>query len=400
MTQRNPYQAWSRKENSSYDLGLVCHNVVRRDGQGRTMVELVRLLAEQSVKVTVYSYNLDEAVGSHPGVTWHRIPEPKVPQLFKDLYLALKATMALRRRRHDVVCTVGPTALTSAPTAFFACFSQEGWRQVWQDEGESPDQYRRFHGWLSSKLESLAIRKADALLVVSRRTASELGPKTPSASPVIIVPGGIDIEEFPLVTGELREAAREELGVEDDRFALGFIGEYHTFRKGLAYLAEAVALGDVEDETILVRGEGSQKAFWARIDSARPGMDLRFLGPGAAQPVIAAADVVVIPSLYEPFSLVGLEAAAAGKPLIISERAGVAPYLVEARAALSVDPVDVAGFRSAIDRLRDRPDEAAEMGQRARKVAEEMIWSKVSEPALHALADLAFGRSLDGLRDA
>ncbi|MGH2829307.1 MAG: glycosyltransferase family 4 protein [Actinomycetota bacterium] len=66
----------------------------------------------------------------------------------------------------------------------------------------------------------------------------------------------------------------------------------------------------------------------------------------------AAADVVAVPSAWpEPFGIVGLEAMAAGKPVVATEVGGVREWLVPGETGFAVAPRDAAGFAAALGQL-------------------------------------------------
>jgi L-malate glycosyltransferase len=101
--------------------------------------------------------------------------------------------------------------------------------------------------------------------------------------------------------------------------------------------------------------EGSLRALAARL-----GVPVRFRGyasPDELPGVYADADVFALVSTYEPFGVAAREAAAAGLPLICTERAGAAgDVAVEGENALLVDPSSQDAIADALRRIvRDRP---------------------------------------------
>ena len=79
--------------------------------------------------------------------------------------------------------------------------------------------------------------------------------------------------------------------------------------------------------------------------------------------LLAAADVVVLPSRYEPFGIVALEAAAAGAPLVASTAGGLAELVVDGVTGLSVAPGDVDGIVDAVRAVLADPAAAAAAGR-------------------------------------
>ncbi len=93
--------------------------------------------------------------------------------------------------------------------------------------------------------------------------------------------------------------------------------------------------------------------------------------------LVASAEVAVVPSLYEGFSLPAVEHMASGTPLVAS-RTGALPEVVGDAAAL-VEPGDAEDLAGAILRLQDSPRERAALSAAAlRRVRERFAWSAVA----------------------
>lgn len=91
--------------------------------------------------------------------------------------------------------------------------------------------------------------------------------------------------------------------------------------------------------------------------------------------LMAAADALVIPSLYEPFGLVALEGAALSAPLVVARTGGLAEFVVEGQTGRTFtpgDPVDLA--RAVTEAVRDT-DRSRELGRAARaRLRESYRW--------------------------
>ena len=123
------------------------------------------------------------------------------------------------------------------------------------------------------------------------------------------------------------------------------------------------ARGAWPEAVVAVAGDGPRAA---ELAAAAP--DVRWLGRrDDVADLLAAADVVVLPSLWEARSLTAQEALRAGRPLVATAVGGV-PELVRDGAVL-VPPNDPAGLARAVRRLLDDPAEAAAVAARGREVA-------------------------------
>ena len=78
--------------------------------------------------------------------------------------------------------------------------------------------------------------------------------------------------------------------------------------------------------------------------------------------LLAACDLVVLPSLYEGLPLSLLEAMAAGKPVIATAVGGVAEAILEGESGLLVRPADPPALAAAIRRLVSDPVRAGRLG--------------------------------------
>lgn len=371
---------------NTLDVGLVAQNVVRRDGQGRVALELARALVGRGHAVTVYAHRLDDEVAR--AVRFRRLPRPPGPQALDDLVVLAWATMALRRARHDVACTLGPTARPRCPTVFNLQFSHRGWRRSW-GEGDRPGAYHRVHARLAGALEGWCIGRADRVVSSAATLAAEAVPD--GVVPVTVVPNGIDAAEFgPFVDGE-RPAARARLALDEGAFVVGFLGDYHTSRKGLDALLRAMAQGPA-GERLVVAARGDDRSL--RLRARELGVGDRLVVAGFAPPrdVYAAADVVAVPSLYEPFSLVALEAAACAVPVVVSARAGAAPLLGDG-ALVVHDPDDAGQLRAALDRVRDDPAGAKARTRAAQRAVAALSWPAVAARAADVVEEVAAATS-------
>jgi UDP-glucose:(heptosyl)LPS alpha-1,3-glucosyltransferase len=159
-----------------------------------------------------------------------------------------------------------------------------------------------------------------------------------------VMPNGYDPATFnrPRSRAE-RAPARRRLGLRPDDVSLLFIAnELH--RKGFGTLIEALAGIDWPEARIDVVGRVSPGDYQGRIERLGLGGRVRWHGSTSeVSPFYAAADVLVLPTQYEPFGIVIVEALASGLPVITSRLAG-ASVAVEpgVNGQLLADPVDVA----------------------------------------------------------
>jgi glycosyltransferase involved in cell wall biosynthesis len=209
-------------------------------------------------------------------------------------------------------------------------------------------------------LELICARRADTVLCASADLATRMrcrhartaefdvpAPPAPAPSPAAIARARADLgpPDRPAVLAVARLAEQKGLDV---------------------LLAAAAGWRDREPAPFLaVAGEGPLAAGLAAA-AGRAGVDLALLGQRDDVPaLLAAADVVVIPSRWEARSLVVQEAMRAGRPVVASRVGGI-PALTGEDAAVLVPPGDPAQLAAAVLSVLDDPGRAARMSAAAR----------------------------------
>ncbi|TDV54069.1 glycosyltransferase family 4 protein [Actinophytocola oryzae] len=135
---------------------------------------------------------------------------------------------------------------------------------------------------------------------------------------------------------------------------------------------------------LVVAGQGRQAtALVEQARKLRVRRSVDFVGhlpDRALVALLAAADAVVLPSRYEPFGIVALEAAAAGAPLVASTAGGLAELVVDGVTGLSVTPGDVEGIASAVRQVLTDPASAARRARAAKaRLGTEFAWQGIAE---------------------
>jgi UDP-glucose:(heptosyl)LPS alpha-1,3-glucosyltransferase len=166
-----------------------------------------------------------------------------------------------------------------------------------------------------------------------------------------LVPSGIDLDRFsPSARERHRAAMRRQLGIADETPVALLLGSGYAI-KGLPAAIEAVARSRHKPEFWVV---GRNKRFHSYPSkAARAGLSagFRLLGPQADPvPYYAAADVMLMPSIYDAFPSTVLEALATGLPVVTSTRCGARDLAAKLDPALVRDALDVEGLAEALDR--------------------------------------------------
>jgi len=189
------------------------------------------------------------------------------------------------------------------------------------------------------------------------------------------------------VSAETRAATRAGLGVDPDRPLVLAVGRL-VVQKGFGLLLEAaVRWRDIRPEPLLVIvGEGPLAAG-LESRAASLGREVRFTGRRADVPaLLAAADVFVLPSVWEGQSLVLQEALQTGTP-IVATRVGGNQELTGEDAAILVPPADAGRLAGAVRSVLGDPALAA----RLRKAAADRARTLPSEDDAVAAALAEYG---------
>ena len=215
---------------------------------------------------------------------------------------------------------------------------------------------------------------------------------------IVVISPGVDLELFRPIPPE---EARRCVGLSDcEERLLLFVGRLDPV-KGLNVLLEAVCillreLGPDERRGLglAVIGGDSESMEAAReeafcLDEVRERYGLSemvcFLGSRAQETLpcyYSAAEVCVMPSLYESFGLVALEAMACGTPVVAS-RVGGLPYVVrDGETGLLVPDSDPAALAAALRRILTDSALRSRLGARAREFARGYSWQRVAREML------------------
>ncbi len=359
-------------------------------GTGGTERCAAALLKELSLRGHEVSLFTSDATGQDLG-TVEVIKVTRMSSPSPAAYMSFLASAALKRRGHgpfDIIYS--PGANTLAADVVTAHYSAARGRRLMKS-GELAlsgsrlrKLARRSFGALAESMEMRLYRSDQCrrIIAVSERLKGDLVEDYDlDFDKLVVVPDGIDLEEFGAGAREHARVRREQLGVADgDQLALFLGGDWE--RKGLGTLLEAFSRLSPERSglKLAVVGQGNAPAWKHHAESLRLGKRVFFPGPtGKPAEWYAAADFLVLPSRYEPFGLPPLEAAACGTPALFSGLCGSAEVLPNEEAALHLeDPKDPQELKMKMERLAADEELRSRLAGRACKVARELGWARIA----------------------
>jgi glycosyltransferase involved in cell wall biosynthesis len=238
----------------------------------------------------------------------------------------------------------------------------------------------RWYGFV--RMQGRVARRVGPLITVSESSRADICRdfRVPAGN-VHIVPLGVDTRRFhprpaPRIAGRIVTVTSAD-----------------TPLKGLAGLLRAIAkLSTERDVQLHVVGAPSD-ATSTLVRQLSLNERVRFtpgLPDDSYAALLASAEIAVVPSLYEGFSLPAVEHMASGTPLVATA-AGALPE-VAGDAAVLVKPGDPEELAATLRRLHDSPAERAELSARAlARVGERFAW-----PAVAATTAELYRRAIDG----
>ena len=261
---------------------------------------------------------------------------------------------------------------------------------------------------LSSWAEKTAYEAASGIIAVSNGMREDILRCYPAVDPerVKVVHNGIDLEAWKHPQGQEADAQAaatlKRLGIDPDRPTIVFVGRI-TRQKGLPHLLRACEQLPADVQVILCAGAPDTpeikvevEGLVARLREKRTGVVWieEMLPRPELIAVLAASDVFVCPSVYEPLGIVNLEAMAVGLPVVGSATGGIPDVIVDGETGLLVPieqvqdgtgtPIDPARFEAdlaeRLTTLVTDTEAAKAMGQAARRrVEEHFAWQAIAQ---------------------
>jgi glycosyltransferase involved in cell wall biosynthesis len=196
------------------------------------------------------------------------------------------------------------------------------------------------------------------------------------AGKIRIIPNGVDIERFTPNTAE-RTSTRAELKISDDTFVMIFLG--HEFeRKGL-FAAISSLCYLAPDTQLIVAGGTNEEIQRGKLFATTEGVADRVIFLGvirSSEKYLRAADCLVLPSLFEAWPLVGLEAMACGVPALMTAVGGIPDYLTDGLNGYIItrQPKCIA---EKVTCLRANREDFEKMKSRCIDTASHYAWDKI-----------------------
>ncbi len=186
-----------------------------------------------------------------------------------------------------------------------------------------------------------------------------------------VIYSGVDTDSFHPDLKKHRMAVRSRYGIPPDATLFLFVGSGFE-RKGIPILLEAMAALSESTHLLVVGRDKKLNKYRSRARRLNMERRVHFAGSHPdVGPFYGAADVLVLPTLYDPFPNVALEAMASGLPVITSLKCGAAELIENGKNGFTCDALDKAGLVQAMRRLTSKEEQEAQ-GKAARRTVESM----------------------------
>ncbi|WP_026674707.1 1,4-alpha-glucan branching protein domain-containing protein [Alkalihalobacterium bogoriense] len=346
-------------------------------GLGIHVHHLAETIAKRGERVHVVTYNDKEkiVVEKRNGVIIHRIPA----SVSEDFYLSIADwnreiidyVLSLSNRvsfsiihAHDWL--VASSALVLKESLHCPLLATIHATEAGRNQGIKTSLQQAIH-----HLERKFVQQANHIIVCSQFMKTEIHTsfKT-SLEKISIIPNGVILKE------------KHKVNVEDGQTVIA-IGRF-VYEKGFTVFIDAAkhVLLKYPKTRFILAGQGEMKQDYVKqiqqVNIAESFHIKGFLQENEKWDLYHEASVVCIPSVYEPFGIVALEAMACGKPIVASNTGGLKEVVVHNQTGIIVPPCDSERLAEGIIELLSKPNRAEQLGERGRQEVQQYCWSEVT----------------------
>ncbi|RJS94523.1 glycosyltransferase family 1 protein [Candidatus Bathyarchaeota archaeon] len=200
---------------------------------------------------------------------------------------------------------------------------------------------------------------------------------------ITVIPNGVDLSTFELSTD--KEDVKRRYGIAPYERIVLFVGRLVP-QKGVDSLIKAVPLivQQHRNVKVIITGDGWSRSYLEELTRTSGFRDrIRFLGfvpDSELAKLMVSADVLVVPSIYEPFGIVALEGMAAGVPVVAANVGGLSEIVEHERTGVLVYPGNPESIAWGVNRvLSDSAFSEWLVKNAKRKVQEVYSWDAIAK---------------------
>ena len=210
---------------------------------------------------------------------------------------------------------------------------------------------------------------------------------------VVKIYNGVETDHYKPHNQEVgRRRIRREYSVNESEILIGSLGRL-VWQKGFEYFLQSIPalIRDIPKVRFMLVGEGPLRQELERLAMSL-GIRDRLVLTGYHSDIrdmMAAMDVVVIPSVLEGFPMITLEAMAMEKPIVATRIDGITEQIMDGREGILVPPRNTANLSQAIIKIVSNPNMAFTLGKAARRrVTTEFSVQQMIKATIHVYEGL------------
>jgi len=361
-----------------------------RTGGGATYAyELANALGERGHEVDVYTQAVpgEEMAGDvHPNVDVARITKARPLVVFSTLYFSIACRFRIDFEEYDVIhgtlmpastIAFDPVLLRSLDAPLVLTSHGTSYDEARSVAPQRPVDYvfRYVFHPLNIIMDAIAGRSADRIIAVSDHTRKQLRDLYRfDEDRLVTIPPGIDTERF-------RPVDDRHPAVDPDRESVLVLSRLDP-RKGIDTAIRGFAELDRPDAELLIAGTGRLEASLKELaEELGVREDVRFLGfvPDEELPSLySSVDLFVLPSEYEGFGIVFMEAMACGTPVIGTDVGGIPTAVNQGETGYLVARGEAEELAGRIDEILDGVERYEQMASASREWAEDHDWMAIA----------------------
>ncbi|CDK01848.1 putative Phosphatidylinositol N-acetylglucosaminyltransferase [Microbacterium sp. C448] len=350
-------------------------------GIERASYELA-LRIQDRIDLTLVATDVDPL--PEPPLKWLRVEARSKPGFIVPVTYSAAATRALDGQGFDIIHNQGGCA-TRVQDVITAHSCHRAWWEMKFRNGEALRALANpfHHAVLRVEQRNYrpgGVRRAIAVSPTVGRELTRYYGVDPDL--ITVIPNAVDVTRFqPTDAAARRARIRTQHGYIDDDVVLLFVGKEFR-RKGLRAIIDALPALPITVKLLVVGGDDAGP-FRSRAAELGVADRVTFVGHSpVVEDYFQASDIFVFPTMYEPFGLVELEAAASGLPLVATNLGVAEEFIVEGENGAVIER-DGASIARVLRPLVDDRDLRRRMGERARRdAAGYTSWESVAEQTL------------------
>ena len=225
----------------------------------------------------------------------------------------------------------------------------------------------RFLYLLHNSILRISLKQADKVIALTQAEAAQYEIMGVAREKIEVIPNGIDLSEFYNLPKSME--FKKKFGINDEQKVILYLGRMDKI-KGVDILIEAFARirKEVGNVKLVIVGPDSEYSLFCRKLVRKFAIDenVLFTGPLYNNDKLEAyvdADVCVLPSRYETFSNVLLEAYACSKPVIASKVEAMQDLVVDGKTGILFPPEDVNALARALNTILGDSYRARQVGK-------------------------------------